>query len=257
MSLRAWWQARRERAAIARKPIPDDLWKRTLIRYPFLRSPKDPAGERLRRMVSLFLDSKEFDAVKPVRLTNDVVVAVAAQACLPVLELGLVRYAGFVGIVLLPHGVTTRREHVDEHGIVHEVDTDLIGEAVPGGPLMLSWHDVRSAPRHAADGVNVVIHEFAHVLDMEDGAVDGVPLLPATLPRAEWTQTLAGEYEAFCARVDAEENTAIDPYGAESIDEFFAVATEAFFVSSARMQTEHPALHALFARYFRMNPLDR
>lgn len=253
--LRAWWRGRREAAALRRRPIPDDLWKRTLIRYPFLRTPDDPQCAALRRMTSLFLDRKEFTAVPPLRLTNDVVVAVAAQACLPVLKLGLERYDGFVGIVLQPDQVVARREHVDEHGVLHEYDEVLAGEAVSGGPVMLSWRDVRSSGRTARDGFNVVIHEFAHVLDMADGVADGVPLLPPDLPRALWEETLQREYQAFVARIEAgDEETALDPYGAEAPEEFFAVASEAFFVCTERMRAEHAHMHALLARFYRTNP---
>lgn len=252
--LARWWTARRENAALRRRPIADDLWKRTLIRYPFLRCGADPGAPELRRMTSLFLDRKEFTAVPPVRLTNDVVVAVAAQACLPVLKLGLDRYDGFLGIVLHPDQVVARRQHLDEDGVMHEYDELLSGEAVQGGPVMLSWRDVRSGGRSAADGYNVVIHEFAHVLDMADGEADGVPLLPPDLPRALWLETLTREYDAFVARVQAEEDTALDPYGAQAPEEFFAVASESFFVDPLRLQAEHAALYQLLARFYRTDP---
>ena len=253
-ALSRWWAGRQEAAALRRRPIPDDLWKRTLVRYPFLRTPADPDGTALRRLTSLFLDRKEFTAVPPVRLTNDVVVAVAAQACLPVLKLGLDRYDGFVGIVLQPDQVVARRQHVDDDGVVHEYDEVLSGEAVQGGPVMLSWRDVRSSGRSAADGYNVVIHEFAHVLDMADGLADGVPLLPPDLPRGAWVDTLMREYEDFVARIDAGEPTALDPYGAEAPEEFFAVASEALFVAPEGLRAEHPALHAMLARFYRVDP---
>ncbi len=253
--LLAWWRARREAAALRRRPIADDLWKRTLVRYPFLRDPQDPGAAALRRMTSLFLDRKEFSAVPPVKLTNDVVVAVAAQACLPVLPLGLARYDGFVGIVLHPDQVTVRREHVDDDGVLHEYDEVLSGEAMQGGPVMLSWRDVRSSGRSAAEGYNVVIHEFAHVLDMADGLADGVPVLPPDISRDEWTRTLADEFERFAARVDSDEPTALDPYAARAPEEFFAVASEAFFVNPALLHGEHPAWYALLARFYRRDPL--
>jgi Mlc titration factor MtfA (ptsG expression regulator) len=254
-SLRRGWQQWREDAAVARRPIPDGLWKRTLVRYPFLRRRDPQDAERLRRMTSLFLDRKEFSAAPGVRLTDDVVVAVAAQACLPVLRLGLAAYDGFVGIVLHPDAVVAKRQVTDEDGVVHEYDEVLAGEAVHGGPVMLSWRDVRGAGRSAADAYNVVIHEFAHVLDMADGRSDGVPLLPPRLPRAEWLGVLQAEADAFVARIEAgEEATALDPYGAEGIDEFFAVASEAFFVAPQAMKDEHPALYGVFVRYYGQDP---
>lgn len=251
--LSRWWRARREAAALSRHPIADDLWRRTLVRYPFLRTTADPQGMELRRMVSLFLDRKEFTAVPPLRLTNDVVVTVAAQACLPILQLGLARYDGFVGIVLQPDQVVARRQHLDEDGVLHEYDEVLAGEAVQGGPVMLSWHDVRTSGRSAATGYNVVIHEFAHVLDMADGVADGVPLLPPEITRSQWLDTLMHEYAALVARVDAGARTALDPYAAQAPEEFFAVASEALFVAPAGLRAEHPALYRMLARFYRID----
>ncbi|MFY9510583.1 MAG: M90 family metallopeptidase [Rubrivivax sp.] len=235
------WQTRRDDAAVARRPIRDDLWKRTLVRYPFLQ--RRDAGEQalLRRMTSLFLDRKEFDAAAGVRLTDDVVVAVAAQACLPVLTLGLAAYDGFVGIVLHPDAVLARRCIVDEDGVVHEYDEELAGEAMHGGPVMLSWRDVRGAGRSAAEGYNVVIHEFAHVLDMAQGFSAGSAIVQQ-------------HHAAFAARVDAEEETLLDPYGAEAPEEFFAVASEAFFVNAAAFKAQHPVMHGVLSGFYRQDP---
>ncbi len=248
------WQRRRDDAAVQRRAIPDDLWKRTLVRYPFLQRREAADRDELRRLSSLFLDRKEFSAAGGLRLTDAMVVAIAAQAVLPVLRLGLSRYDGFVGIVVHPDQVVARREVADEDGIVHSYDEPLAGEAMDGGPVMLSWRDVRAAGQSAAAGYNVVIHEFAHVLDMADGLADGVPLLPPDLPVATWRETLRDEFERFGQRVDAEEETTLDPYGASSEEEFFAVASEAFFVSPAAMKEEHPALYGMLCRFYLQNP---
>ena len=248
------WRMRREQRAVERRAIPDDLWKRTLVRYPFLRRRAPADALALRRMTSLFLDRKEFSAAGGLRLGNDVVVAIAAQACLPVLRLGLGCYDGFVGIVVHPDQVVARREVADDDGIVHAYDEVIAGEAMEGGPVMLSWRDVRAAGRGAATAYNVVVHEFAHVLDLADGVADGVPVLPPGLPRKLWCETLEREYDAFVARVEAEEDTALDAYGAESPDEFFAVASEAFFVAPQPMKDEHPALYGVFKSYYLQDP---
>lgn len=255
-AIRRRWQLARDTRALRRRAIPDDLWKRTLVRYPFLqRRDPDAAGE-LRRLTSLFLDRKEFSAAGGLRLNDAMAVAVAAQAVLPVLRLGLSRYDGFVGIVLHPDPVVARREVADDAGVVHTYDEPLSGEAMHGGPVMLSWQDVRQGGRTGGAGgaYNVVIHEFAHVLDLATGEANGVPGLPPGLAASEWVSTLADEYGRFCERAARQDDTALDPYGATAIDEFFAVATEAFFVEPAAMQAEHPALYALFRRFYRQDP---
>ena len=151
-----------------------------------------------------------------------------------------------------PDQVVARRS-TDDDGVVHEYDEVLAGEAMEGGPVMLPG-DVRSAGRSAADADNVVIHEFAHVLDMGDGLADGIPPLASAAERSRWLAVLTGEYEDFCARVDAGEDTVLDPYGAESPEEFFAVASEAFFVAPQDMRAEHSVLYDLLANYFRQDP---
>ena len=251
------WRQRRESAALLRRAIPDDLWKRTLVRFPFLRRIDDPDAAALRRLTSLFLDRKEFSAVGGLRLNDAMVVAISAQAVLPVLRLGLHCYDGFVGIVVHADQVVAAREVTDEDGIVHRYDETLAGEAVHGGPVMLSWRDVRAAGR-AADGGGaycVVIHEFAHVLDLAAGEAGAQPRLPPDIDAHAWQAAWRAGHAEFVRRVDAGATTVMDPYGAESLSEFFAVASETFFVAPAEMQNEQPALYGLLARYFRQDPL--
>jgi Mlc titration factor MtfA (ptsG expression regulator) len=254
-----WWQRLRRRSeqrALERRAIPEEIWQLTLARYPFLA--RRDAGDltELRRLSSLFLDSKEFSGAHGLQVGDDMAVAIAAQACLPVLRLGLRPYDGFVGIVVQPDEVQVRREFVDDDGVVHEYDDVLAGEAMEGGPVMLSWRDVSESGESSAWGYNVVVHEFAHVLDMGDGLADGIPPLSSTAERSRWEAVLVADYEAFCERVDTGEDTVLDPYGAESPEEFFAVASEAFFVAPTDMRDEHPALYALLANYYRQDPAE-
>jgi Mlc titration factor MtfA (ptsG expression regulator) len=120
---------------------------------------------------------------------------------------------------------------------------------------MFSWRDVRTASREADGAYNVVIHEFAHVLDLALGEAGGQPPLPADVSAAEWHEVMTRSFDAHCRRVDAGERTAVDGYGAESLAEFFAVATETFFVTPAEMRNEHPALYGMLARCFRQDPV--
>ncbi len=255
---RTWrlWRARREAAAVRRRSIPDDLWKRTLVRHPFLQRRSAQDMTELRRLTSLFLDRKEFSTAGGLRLTDMMAVTVAAQAVLPVLHLGLARYDGFVGIVLHPDAVRAPREQADEDGVVHAWEEPLAGEAMQGGPLMLSWRDVRLGGRResgAGTAYNVVIHEFAHVLDMEDGVADGVPLLPTDLPARDWAEAMQSAWQQFSLHPQSE---ALDPYAATGPDEFFAVASEAFFVTPLALKAEHPGLYGVFQRFYRQDPAN-
>jgi Mlc titration factor MtfA (ptsG expression regulator) len=254
--MRRWWQRlrdRSERRAIERRRIPDALWDLTLARYPFLARRAAAEIAELRRLSSLFLDSKEFSGAHGLKVSDDMAVAIAAQACLPVLCLGLKAYDSFVGIVVHPDEVQVRREFVDDDGVVHEYDDVLAGEAMEGGPVMLSWRDVSEAGASASWAYNVVVHEFAHVLDMADGLADGVPPLSGAAEREHWRNVLTEAYDSFCEQVDGGHDTTLDPYGAESPEEFFAVASEAFFVAPREMRDEHPALYQLLAGYYRQD----
>jgi MtfA peptidase len=250
-----WWRARRDERALQRRVIADELWDATLARLPFVAARDETTRTRLRRMASLFLDRKEFAGAHGFAVTDEIALAVAVQACLPVLELGLDEYDGFVGIVMHADAVVAPREFTDEHGIVHAYDEELAGEAMEGGPLMLSWADV--LPERAADDTpyNVVIHEFAHVLDLRDGQADGVPQLASGAERRAWLDVLMPAYDRFCEQVVCGYDTVLDPYGAEGPDEFFAVASEAFFVAPADLKAEQPALYRLLASYYRQEPV--
>ncbi len=248
------WRRWRDARAAERRAIPEGLWQHTLALFPFLgwRSPASVA--ELRRLASLFLDRKEFSGAGGLAISDEIAVAIAAQACLPVLRIGLEPYAGFVGIVVHPDEVVAPRERTDEHGIVHQWDEVLAGEAMEGGPVMLSWHDVSAAGETADWGYNVVIHEFAHVLDMGNGAADGMPLLTTAGERDAWIRVVDDEYAHFRTAVDRGRETLLDPYGATGPDEFFAVASESFFVTPEAVLGTHPALYALLAGYYRQDP---
>jgi Mlc titration factor MtfA (ptsG expression regulator) len=254
-----WWQAlrrRRERRALERRAIDDALWRQTVAALPFLDRRPAADLERLRRMASLFLDRKEFSGGGGFVVDDATALSVAVQACLPVLELGIGQYDAFVGIVMHADAVVAKREITDEHGVVHRYDEVLAGEAMEGGPLMLSWADVQGGNEldTSPTAYNVVIHEFAHVLDMCDGVPDGVPLLATAEARQAWLAVLMPEYDRFCERVVCGYDTVLDEYAAESPDEFFAVASEAFFVTPRELQQEQPALYRLLASYYRQDP---
>lgn len=243
----------RQRRAVP--TIPDDLWQGVLLRYPFLASRPAAQLHRLRELSARFLAAKEFHGANGFVITDAVALAIAAQAVLPVLHLGLGWYDDFVGIVVHPDEVLARRTVTDDVGVVHHYDEVLAGEAMQGGPVMLNWRDVDGAGDSAAQGYNVVIHEFIHKMDMRDGEPDGCPPLPTQSARRAWLAVMQAEFDGFREKVIIAERFGgaapwLDPYGAEGIDEFFAVACEAYFVNRARFEAEFPALAPLFDDFF-------
>lgn len=240
----------------SRRTIPDALWTDVLARYPFLSDRPMQEQARLRELTSRFLDDKEFHGANGLVITDDMAVSIAAQAVLPVLHLGLGWYDDFVGIVVHPDEVLAHRTVTGEDGVVHSYGEVLTGEAMDGGPVMLSWHDVAAAGESASQGYNVVIHEFIHKIDMRDGAPDGCPPLASRTSRKAWLGVMQAEYDAFREKVIVAERFGgdtpwLDPYGAESIDEFFAVTCEAYFVNRPRFEAEFPALAPLLDSFFK------
>lgn len=235
--------------------VPDPLWQATLLAYPFLARRPDAELRRLRALSAAFLADKEFHGAGGLQITDAMAVAVAAQAVLPVLHLGLGWYDDFVGIVIHPADVVARRSVTDDDGVVHSYAEVLAGEAMDGGPIMLNWRDVADAGHTADSGYNVVIHEFVHKIDMRDGAADGCPPLRSRRARKAWLEVLQPEYERFRERVIVAERFGgappwLDGYGATSIDEFLAVACEAYFVNRERFGAEFPPLVPLFDGFF-------
>jgi MtfA peptidase len=278
-AVQRWWQRRGQALAqarianvVMRRSVSHPLWQQTLAELAFLTHLSAPELERLRRMVSLFLDDKEFSALdeqgRAARVTDAQAVMVAAQACLAVLhiappdrpDLALAWYDGFVGIVLQPSAVRARREWMDEDGIAHTGSEELTGEILEGGPLMLAWSDVAAAGELAKQAYNVVIHEFVHVMDVRDGAADGCPPMRNN-ERQHWLATMQAAYEKFCEESEAWERFGgmaadlraplLDAYGCTSIDEFFAVAAEGYFVQRQAFAQQYPQLLELFDGFFR------
>ncbi|MDP2818302.1 MAG: zinc-dependent peptidase [Polaromonas sp.] len=241
------------------REIPDALWQATLTLYPFLAQLPTGQQSRLRLLSSRFLAHKEFHGAQGMVITDNIAVAIAAQACLPVLQLGLAWYDDFVGIVVHPGHMLARREQTDDIGVVHRYSEVLAGEAMEGGPVALSWQDVAEAGHSAGKGYNVVIHEFVHKIDMRDGTADGCPPLPSRAARTLWHDTMQTAYDGFREKVAIAERfggepTWLDPYGATSPAEFFAVASEAYFVSRPRFTEDFGPLTALFDQFFLRRP---
>ena len=267
-SAAAWWRRWRLRRGDA-AAIPEALWQRVVAALPPLQALDADEHARLRSLSAAFLARKRFSGAHGLVVDDFKALLVAAQACLPLRHRGLPAlawYDGFVGIVLHPHEVRAPRRITDEAGIVHEYDEELAGEAMQGGPIVLAWPRVLGAPGGQSIGHNLVIHEFAHAIDLHGKPMgqpaDGCPLLPRGwlgLPvraaHALWRQELQAAYEAHRRRVVMHEHFGgpapwLDPYGAQAPAEFFAVSCEAYCIDRARLAAEHPRWSALLDALF-------
>ena len=217
-----------------------------------------PAGavQRLRDLTLLFLHEKRIEAAAGLVLDDRMRVLIAALACLPILGLDLDCYAGFLSVIVYPDEfVVPDREFIDEAGVVHVGDDVLSGEAWEQGPVILSWQDIEASGH--GDGFNVVAHEFAHKLDMLDGAADGLPPLHSGMDVADWTGAFAAAYDDLLGCLERDEEPWLDPYAAEDPAEFFAVCTEMFFDVPGAFRERYPMLYEQLAAYFKQDPAAR
>ncbi len=256
-----WLRAFFSGAPFRAKPIPEPLWQTTLQQYAFLADRPVAEQQQLRRLASRFLADKEFSGAHGLVVTDAMAVAIAAQACLPLLHwgtAGLRLYNDFRGIVVHPGAMLARREVTDAIGVVHRYSEVLAGEAMQGGPVTLSWQDVAESGELSSQGYNVVIHEFIHKIDMHSsagGEPNGCPPLPSRAARVRWHTVMQSAYDTFKNRVVMAERFGgeapwLDAYGATSPAEFFAVACEAYFVNRMRFEQEFAELTALFDAFF-------
>lgn len=263
-----WLRGRRRPQS---RPIEPELWRAATRSWLFMRGLDESERARLKSLAEHFLTTKHFSGTHGLEVTARMQVEIAAQACILVLELGLEWYAGWSGIVVYPTQFVPEREVMDEAGVVHLTRDPMAGEAWLGGPVILSYEDVALTADEEARvaGYNVVIHEFAHKLDMRNGDPNGFPPLHGGMSAAAWKKAFVEAYDDFCARVDAAEALPsrraqaaldalpIDPYAAESAGEFFAVASEAFFETPELLLPAYPAVYEQLRQFYRQDPAAR
>lgn len=268
---RRWRQTKTDAHAPALSVLP--YWPVVTANCPFLARLTPQEQQALQTLCQRFLDEKAINGAAGLELSALMQLSIAAQACLCVLHLGLDMFDDFSEVIVYPGEFRVARETVDDFGVVHDVSGALTGEAVPGGPVIVSWD--ATPPADDAPVYNVVIHEFAHKLDLADGReADGIPLFHAQrhreLTRRQWSQTLWTTYDDFCTQLDHVEYTMprnmdpesedgaawyaqlpIDAYAAEDCAEFFAVSSESYFLAPERLQRHYPDWFALLDRYYR------
>lgn len=231
------------------------MWCAACDSLPLLGALSPVERERLRGLAASFVRDKSINGAAGLELTDDMRLLIAAQACLPVLNLGLEYYEGWHEVIVYPAEFVPVHEYTDEAGVVHTTRHPLAGEAWPQGPVILSWEDASRSGD--VDGVNIVIHEMAHKLDMRNGPADGFPPLHREMRAQDWTRAFTAAWEDFTARVDAGEETAIDPYAAEHPAEFFAVLSEAFFEIPDVLLDCYPQVYRQLAAFYRQEPVAR
>jgi Mlc titration factor MtfA (ptsG expression regulator) len=235
-------------------PVPG-TWPAILERLvPLSRRLPGGERERLLRLTQLFVREVPMEGCGGLELTEEIRVTIAATACLLILNLPYPRFTTLRRVLVYPDTfVPVHLESRGNRGIHFEASAEL-GEAWKDGIVVLSWNSVQSGDANAGSERNVVLHEFAHVLDGEDGAFDGAPILESAEAVREWARIFAAEFEREQDAVNQSQDAALDPYAATNRAEFFAVATEAFFESAARLRERVPELYEQLRRFYRQDP---
>ena len=243
---------RRRRLQLA--PFPE-AWERILRRrVPMTRSMPADLLAQLKGHIQVFVAEKAFIGCEGQRITDDVRITVAAQACLLLLNRPTDYYPRLRQILVYPRAFWVPHTQPDEHGLVHADDELRAGESWDEGQVILAWDEARDGARIPDDAFNVVLHEFAHQLDAENGLSNGAPELGSPQRHARWAEVMQAAFAELQVQVARGEETVLDPYGASEPVEFFAVATEAFFERGQDLKQTQPALYAELAGFYQVDP---
>ena len=243
---------RRRRLQAAAFP---QAWERILRRrVPLVRRMPADLQAQLKGHIQVFVAEKAFIGCEGQAITDEVRITVAAQACLLLLNRPTDYYPRLRQILVYPRAFWVQHTQPDEHGLVHAHDELRAGESWDEGQVILAWDEARDSARIPDDAFNVVLHEFAHQLDAENGLSNGAPELGSPQRHARWAAVMQAAFAQLQAQVAQGEHTVLDPYGASEPVEFFAVATEAFFERGADLAQEAPALYAELAGFYEVDP---
>jgi Mlc titration factor MtfA (ptsG expression regulator) len=244
------------RAALRQEPLTNAETAILEKNVPYLAKLDASDRRELGGLVRIFLAEKSFEGCAGLELTEEIKVTIAAQACLLLLHRETDIYPGVDSILVYPSAYRApTRSAVG--GVVLESEQARLGESWTRGVVVLAWDHVKSGAAQPADGQNVVLHEFAHQLDSEDGAMDGAPDLGARARFTSWAHVLGDEFGELSRRLHEGRRSDIDPYGATNPAEFFAVVTEMFFEKPRATKKQHPALYDELAAFYKQDPAAR
>ena len=240
---------------IKNSKITEEQWDDAYHSLPLLNGLSEKENKSLKELCVLFMHNKTFEGAQGFEITPKVLLIISLQACLPILKLGLDCYNNFSTIIVYPSGFKTNRKVTDENGIVDYDRTHLLGEAWLGGPIILSWSDSETAGE--IDGSNLIIHEFAHKLDMQNGVANGFPPLHKGLKLNDWVREFSKAFDYFERKCNGHHLHGIDCYAATSPTEFFSVFSEVFFERPSKIKKYFPEVHNLLELYYRQTPITR
>ncbi|MBD2176498.1 zinc-dependent peptidase [Pseudanabaena sp. FACHB-1998] len=248
--LRKW-----QRDQLMEQPFPRhwlSIVETNLAIYGFLSLEQQ---KQLRGNIQIFLKEKQFIGCAGLQITEEMRVTIAAIACLLLFGDRKTYFPNLRSILVYPHAYVVDEMVVNDLYVVEERKVVRLGESWTKDQLILSWEQVQQDTLNWRDGHNVVLHEFAHQLDQEDGEAEGVPILPESINHKIWAKVMAESFTQLCKQVELGKKTTIDAYGATHPAEFFAVITEAFFEKPHQLNQKHHDIYELLKTYYKLDPL--
>lgn len=203
---------------------------------------------RLHQKIAYFIKHTHFEGGGGLELTDEMVLSVAAQACVLIMNKHQNRFPLLRSVLLYPSAFT--------HGASSDDTPMRLGESWDSGTVILSWNSVKRGARDVNDGQNVTFHEFAHQLDSSNGPTDGAPPLPTRGDYVQWARVLSKDFAELQEDAENRRKSLLDHYGASSPEEFFAVATEVFFEQPSKLRSQHPELYQEFVDYYEIDPAE-
>lgn len=248
------WLFRKRAIEAAGAPFPEGWAALVANEIPLCARLPGPSRRALEPLVQAFVTEKSFEGCGGLELTEAMKVTIAAQACVLLLNRPTEVFPLLSTILVYPDAYVTKVATPIRGGGWLEGEEALLGEASSPDVVILSWNSIRPGNSHTRSGRNLVLHEFAHQIDREDGSVNGAPRLENAWRRREWARVLNEEFERLERRTQLGRRTDIDDYGATDPAEFFAVVTEGFFERPHTLRKNHPALYKQFAGFYRQDP---
>lgn len=255
MSILGWFSKKRRREEIGARPFSEEFLAIVDKNVRWYRRLNVESKAELIKKIQVFLAEKAFEGCGGLELNDEIRVTIAAQACLLLLGTRSDYYPKLQTILVYPSAYLARTVEPLRGGGVIEKDEERIGESWVSGVVVLAWDEIEEEFTDPFARHNVVLHEFAHQLDYEDGAADGAPLLSGRGAYARWAKVMRKEFESLRRRRDLGRPGVIDDYGAKNPAEFFAVATETFFERPRSLRLKHQSLYEELKRYYRLDPV--
>ncbi len=244
-------KSRREK--LKKLPFPKE-WEQTLIQYvPIYRYMPKSLKRELHGHIQIFLSEKHFEGCAGLIINDTIRLCIAAQACILLLNRNTDYYPKLRTILVYPH--TYVANQIEYQGPIHSEELSVrLGESWQNGTVVLAWDHIKNGACDISSGNNLVLHEFAHQLDQEDGISDGTPYLASKSKYITWSKILTKEFEYLQHAVEHNKKDILDQYGATDPAEFFAVSTETFFEKPIQLKKTHPKLYKELHDYYQVDP---